>query len=262
MQILLSTSNERICNIAKLIDSIDFSFCELLIAHQCTKKLSDDAMKFIENIKLRDNIIYFHLSSTGVTKSRNFLIKNSSSDFIAFCDDDIEYIPETLRNIRDIMIKDKIDILSGITLTPEGKKIKNYKVNRNKHTKLSILKVGTVEVIARRNALNNEIFFPEDMGAGEHYPICDEPVFLSRCIDKKLKVEFIPINICIHPPISSGMNVSEIFTQSRGLCFRRVFGLKGLILLIPFAIKMKIKKRNIPFFNYIKNLIRGFYAFK
>lgn len=259
MEILLSTSNERILNIKKLIDSIDFDFCELLIGHQFSHDLSSESKSYIKELHENSKIKYFPLSSQGVTKNRNFLINKSSAKFIAFCDDDIQYVPDALKSIVDIMEKDSLDIVSGITLTTENRRIKKYKSERCAHSKFSILKVGTVEVIARREALGSSVRFPEDMGAGELYPICDEPVFLAKCIEHGLILEYLPIDICVHPPVSSGMTISEKFTEARGLCFKRVFGIKGFFLLFPFSLKMKLKNREINLLKFITHLSKGFF---
>lgn len=259
MEILLSTSNERILNIKKLIESIDFDFCELLIGHQISYDLSSESKSYIKQLHQNGKIKYFPLSSLGVTKNRNFLINKSTSKFIAFCDDDIQYLPGSLRNVIDIMEKESLDVVSGITLTTGNRRIKNYKAQRCVHSKFSILKVGTVEVVARREALGSSVRFPEDMGAGELYPICDEPVFLAKCIERGLKLEYIPIDICIHPPVSSGMTISDKFTEARGLCFKRVFGVKGFFLLFPFSLKMKLKNRKINLLRFITHLSKGFF---
>ncbi|WP_145531500.1 glycosyltransferase family 2 protein [Yersinia kristensenii] len=260
MEILLSTCNERILNIKNLLESIDFDFCELLIGHQYSANLTEECKDFIARLALNDKIKYFSLSSHGVTKNRNFLIKQATSDYIVFCDDDIIYKDSALKEMVEIMKRDNIDVASGMTLTSENQKIKNYSSIRIVHSKLTILKVGTVEIVVRRGALNDQIFFPEDMGAGEKFPICDEPVFLSRCLDCGLKMSFIPIELCFHPPVSSGMLISSLYTQSRGLCIRRVFGLKGVILLIPFALKMKLRNKKIIIMRFIFDLFKGFYA--
>ncbi|MHA6309137.1 glycosyltransferase family 2 protein [Hafnia paralvei] len=260
MEILLSTCNERILNIKSLLESIDFDFCDLLIGHQCSSNLTEECKDFVSTLALNDKIKYFSLNSSGVAKNRNFLIKQATSDYIAFCDDDIVYKPSALKEMIEKMKHDGIDLASGITLTTESKKIKNYSSIKQEHSKRTILKVGTVEIVVRRGALNEHTLFPEDMGAGEKFPICDEPVFLSRCLDCGLKMVFLPIELCIHPPVSSGMSISSPYTQSRGLCIRRVFGLKGIALLIPFALKMKRRNKNIIIMRFIFDLFKGFYA--
>ncbi len=191
-----------------LIKSIDFNQCKLLIGHQVTTELSLESQDMVDELEDNPNVSYFSLSSTGVTKSRNYLIKKSMSEFIVFCDDDIQYVPDSLYKIEQIMEREHLDVVTGITLTTNFIKLKNYKTHRFTHNKLSILKVGTVEVVARRSSVEN-IRFPEDMGAGEKFPICDEPVYLARCIDNNLRVEFLPINISSHPPITSGMDLSK-----------------------------------------------------
>lgn len=172
------------------------------------------------------------------------------------------FIQETYASIASQTIKDWEWIITDDCSTDSTVHIiKSICMNDSRVSfTVNILKVGTVEIVVRRGALNEHTLFPEDMGAGEKFPICDEPVFLSRCLDCGLKMVFLPIELCIHPPVSSGMLISSSYTQSRGLCIRRVFGLKGIALLIPFALKMKRRNKNIIIMRFIFDLFKGFYA--
>lgn len=259
VDILLSTSGDRIKNISTLIKSIDFSLCNLIICHQEVCNISPETRFFIEEqLKPHEGITYFSMKDKGVTKSRNFLVNKAESDYVIFCDDDIYYIDNSIKQVVESMNLNNIDVATGIVVTDGEKKFKKYSERNHKHNKQSILRVGTVEIVCRRLSILKTDLFPEDMGAGATYPLCDEPVFLNDCLNKSLKVMFLSIPLCYHPPISSGSNQNEKYTIARGVCFRRIFGRKALFLLVLFSLKMKIKFRQLKLFNYMKLLVRGY----
>ncbi|HFO6010483.1 TPA: glycosyltransferase, partial [Escherichia coli] len=110
----------------------------------------------------------------GVTKSRNFLINKAKSNYIAFCDDDIYYFPNAISTVLDKMEHENIDVATCMTITDDSKPLKNYASRDYHHNKRTILRVGTVEIICKRESILKTDLFPEDMGAGALFPLCDE----------------------------------------------------------------------------------------
>ncbi|WP_413498572.1 glycosyltransferase [Buttiauxella gaviniae] len=260
MDILLSTYGDRILKIYRLVDSIDFENFNLIICHQYIDEPTNETRRFINKLCLIPQVSYFSMANMGVTTSRNFLIRKSVGEYIVFCDDDIVYIKGALLKIIKAMRAECIDIATGITMISQNDKLKPYPEKKHKHNLKSIMRVGTVEIICRRESILESGLFPEDMGAGTKFPICDEPVFLANSIKKGANVVFIPEPISIHPALSSGFQTFPHFTMSRGLCFKRVFGWYGFFLIIPFAVRMYSKNKKINFYTFLRDMIRGFYA--
>ncbi|HBD1672974.1 glycosyltransferase family 2 protein [Escherichia coli] len=259
IDILLSTYGDRILGINRLIQSIDFSNCNLIIAHQFKNKISSQAKTFIQKLlHENNNISYYQLNSFGVTKSRNFLINKAKSNYIAFCDDDIYYFPNAISTVLDKMEHENIDVATCMTITDDSKPLKNYASRDYHHNKRTILRVGTVEIICKRESILKTDLFPEDMGAGALFPLCDEPVFLNNCLKQSLKVQFLSIPLCYHPNISSGSNLNRCYTIARGVCFRRIYGMPALLLILIFSLKMKLKYRKLDLLTYTKSLYRGY----
>lgn len=213
----------------------------IIIIHQISPYFNDDNIKiFLNN---RGDIKYYKSSTKGVAKSRNIAINKSSSDIILFCDDDVIYSA----NFQDIILNKYATYteLGFITFaysnhTSMSDFASKFSKKEFMHTLKSILRVGTIEVTARRSIiLNNNIKFPEDMGAGTKYFLCDEPVFLSTFLKKKIKGMYAPEIICFHPEESSGKNFNNIDAfASRYLCFTRIFGrLLGFSLYMIYLVK-------------------------
>ncbi|ELW9233894.1 glycosyltransferase family 2 protein [Proteus mirabilis] len=225
----------------------------IIIVHQI---LPDDKYDYLlEPLLLnRKDIQYTKSHTKGVTKSRNIAISKAKSDIVLFCDDDVKYIS----NLNDI-------ITTAYTNNPQYSfltfsYLKNNEWHKFKkqiieHDYRTILNIGTIEVSClRKHILDNHFQFPEDLGAGQKYFLCDEPVFLSQFLKKKYKGKYIPVIIGEHPDESSGSIFNNIYAfKSRVLCFQRVFGkLTGTFLYYLFLIK------NLKKFDSFKSVIHAF----
>ena len=239
LEMIYSTFNDRIYNIIDNLPCFNLN-TTLLIIHQIS--INKDYSKSIKKLLDRTDIRYIATESTGVTKSRNIGIDNSTGDVLLFCDDDVIYKDNIYNTITRIYENKKIAFATfpysySDNLNVPAPKFKSTSYN---HSYKSILSVGTIEITCKRESLiSNNIKFPEDMGAGTELFICDEPVFLSRLIKKNLTGIYIPTLICSHPRLSSGsiFNEKNAFL-SRLLCFIKIFGnTSGRIIYLLFIMK-------------------------
>ncbi|CAH7487634.1 Beta-1,3-glucosyltransferase [Vibrio chagasii] len=211
---------------------------EIVIVHQSNNH--GEYSSIISSLNARKDVKYTSSSDVGVTKSRNLAIKIASGDIVVFCDDDVVYTEELYSTIKQAYHDYPTFDFITFAYSSKGEIKGKFSSTSRKHSKSSILSVGTIEVTSRRDLIiNNKITFPEDMGAGAKYFLCDEPVFLSRLMKNNMKGLYIPIVICEHPEESSGavFNDRNAFV-SRLLCFQRIFGnVGGRFLYLVFLIK-------------------------
>lgn len=108
VDILLTTYNTKIEYLKKQIDSIlnqTHTNFELIISDDCSPK--EEIRTILKEYEKKDNRIklYFQETNLGCTKSFEFLLKQSTSEYIAFSDhDDIWYpnkIKESLKAIKE-----------------------------------------------------------------------------------------------------------------------------------------------------------------
>lgn len=183
--------------------------------------------------------VSYHISfQVGVAKSRNLALQLCQTKYALFTDDDVRL----KENIDEIIIPQlkTHDVVTFIAEDPEtGLPLKNYPKQAMCHNRLSILKVGTIEVAIRADKVKQTgVFFPEYLGAGSKYPVCDEPVFLSHLMSQGLKVKFIPQTIVYHPLLSSGKSFdSRAKIISRGIAFREIFGWAAWPIICLFYCK-------------------------
>ncbi|MEX9987897.1 glycosyltransferase family 2 protein [Providencia rettgeri] len=222
---------------------------EIIIIHQTYTP--DNYLEDVKKFDARPDIKYISQSNTGVTKSRNLAIENSTGDILLFCDDDVIYEDNFQKTIINSFMNNNVGFITfaykhtSDSLWPE--KFSSIKYN---HSLYTILSVGTIQIAClKKYVLEFNIKFPEDMGAGSNYFLCDEPVFLSQFIKNKISGIYEPYVICLHPEESSG----DIFNDfnafySRYLCFTRIFGkFNGRFIYLAYIMK------NLKKFNSIKN---------
>lgn len=252
LDMIYSTYGDRILNLINNLPTKSHNV-NIIIVHQAATLISKK--RILQIIKNRSDIIYITTCTTGVTKSRNIGIDNSTGDVLLFCDDDVIYKDNIYNTITRVYENKKIAFATfpysySDNLNVPAPKFKSTSYN---HSYKSILSVGTIEITCKRESLiSNNIKFPEDMGAGTELFICDEPVFLSRLIKKNLTGIYIPTLICSHPRLSSGsvFNEKNAFL-SRLLCFIKIFGnTSGRIIYLLFIMKnIKLLKTYTDFKN-------------
>ncbi|MDQ9094137.1 glycosyltransferase family A protein [Pseudoalteromonas haloplanktis] len=236
LDMLFSTFDDRIVDLANRLPEQQDSV-SIIICHQTDKALPKSIQLVFDS---RSDIKYFPLQSKGVTKSRNFAIEQSQSDIIFFCDDDVHYEIDLYKKLIQAYKDNPESDFITFAYTKTGLGLHKFTKISYDHNFRSILKVGTIEVSCKRSSVYkvNE-WFPEDMGAGSKYYLCDEPVFLSRLLKSGLKGRYLPVSIGEHPPESSGIELKDInAVVSRLYCFVRIFGgIRGRILYFLFITK-------------------------
>lgn len=256
IDVLVSSCGERLSYFLESLPSYQQGVF-YLIAHQKHDGYTHPILNQRVDIK------YFPIDSVGVTKSRNFLIRMSSSDLIWFCDDDVTILDDFSSTLRKSHYNDSSPVITFIVNNEMNEPRKRFPSMEKICTRnyFSILSVGTIEISCKSKYFDSSNIFPEDMGAGALYPIGDEAVFLSSFVRQGKKIKFHPIAVCIHPDESSGLKVSDLTIYSRGLTIRYVFKWFGFFLLFPFFLS-RIKLFRLKNHSLVASFlifIRGFF---
>lgn len=244
LTLLVSTLGSRVLSLAKMIDSIDIK-CKVVIVVQ--GGYDEKSKEFLIDLETNHGIKIIFSNTQGVTISRNIALSHCDTKYALFCDDDIHYLPGALGNVISKFEANQYAAFITFNAVDEyGHELKNYPKESIKHTKFTIMRVGTIELAVRMSAITG-IKFPEDMGAGQEMYCCDEPVFLSRVMDSALKKKLygyhIPQALCSHPKLSSGKSLTKKNAlRTRWVCFKRIFPIyMALPVFTVFCIK-NIKK--------------------
>ena len=201
----------------------------------------------------------FEYAERGLSRSRNHALSHAAGEICLLSDDDLYY----KENIESLIIQafeenPTADIITFQIETPEGKPFKNYKTEPFWHTKRTIMRVASVEMAFKRNAIEeSHLRFDENFGLGAEFPTGEENIFLSDALDKKLKVLFVPLPIVIHPLESSGKDFNNVkLIQAKGAMFERIFGLSGYGVSFLFALK-KYKLSSYSLFGFFGLMMQG-----
>lgn len=240
LSILISTHQDGIFNIPQVIKIKDRRLLYVVV-HQVCNENKEKYESFINDcLLIRDDVTVISDTSTGVTKSRNLAINNCKTKIALFSDDDVIFEPSFVDDIISKFEKTDSAAITFMALEKDsGKPLKKYPELRLEHNKKTILNVGTIEVAVNvRTLIDNDIYFPEYLGAGNKYPVCDEPVFLSYIINKGLSVKYEPIAIVRHPLESSGKSFDTYEKiVSRGIAFKEIFGGWSFLIILIFFLK-------------------------
>ena len=239
LTIAISTYQDRIyeaLNLAKRIKSNGF---KVLIIHQSNNE--------IEKTYIPHGIEYIHIVGRGVARSRNKAIEIVKSGFLWFMDDDCEIDFDELSNLSEVLKNDFYNhgFITVQSKNENGKLRKKYFPEGYKHNLFSIHRFGTIEIIVniesiKKEFLEGQLLFPENMGAGALYPLCDEPVFLARII----KAGKLATHVCktpvIHKDESSGMLLNIL--PSKRVAFKLIHGnFLGELIFLVFLLKYRFK---------------------
>lgn len=198
----------------------------------------------------------------GLSKSRNKAIELSENEVCLLCDDDIQLYSEyenlILKAYREIP---DADIIAFKLLYPGktyGNKIKRINF-------FNATKVSSVEItFKRKKVLSSQIKFNEFFGSGSTYSLGEENLFLFQCLQKKLKIYYVPVEIgkLLEGKDSQwfkGFNEKYFFDKGAWLacCF------PYLKYFLVFYVVLRFRKESeIPLLHVAKCLWSGISSFK
>jgi len=194
-----------------------------------------------------DRLRFLSFDEKGLSKSRNRAIQESNSDIGLVADDDLQYCEGFEEKIQNAFEKyPDADILTFKIVTPDGKPYKNYSDKSFKHSRGSIYRVSSVEIVLKLSSIKSAgLAFDERFGLGATFKSGEETIFLNDAINAGLKIYFVPENIVIHPIESSGKVLDENFFFSKGALVKRLYsGSIYFMLGIIFLVKQIGKKQN------------------
>lgn len=179
--------------------SIGFENIELIYVDDCS---TDDSKNLIEEkIKLYNNVKYYttEKNSGFPSKPRNIGIKNASSDYIMFLDQDDVFFEDACETLYNLIINENAEIVSGNYLVnnkSDAALLDWGFVNIKKNEILNISSIDENKELLRLNPsiwtkiynkkflIENKILFIEDI-------LIEDVIFVSECLLKANSIIFI-----------------------------------------------------------------------
>lgn len=236
--LLVSCLSPNYKNLNRLVKDCVRSDVRYVIVFQ---NMSVEGMnEFVDNNSwaTRSDVTLVLNNSIGVTKSRNHGLSLVKNGIVLFADDDTVLADDWVEALKaSKLLFPRAAFFSFNVSDFNGNLLKRIPVI-GKHTKFSILSLGTVQIAVHLDNIQSDIWFPENLGAGAYFPCCDEPVYLSRILDLGVYGVHFDKVIVRHPPVSSGISLKgyrNVF--SRLIAFRMIFGVFGgtLVFLVFIA---------------------------
>jgi glycosyltransferase involved in cell wall biosynthesis len=198
---------------------------------------------------------------SGVTKIRNKVIEHATGDYVIFADDDIIFKEQGLREALDYMEANKdVVLLLGEAVDEQERLRKNYPKAVTRLTKLNSAKAATYEMIIRLAAVRDAgILFDEAFGAGvETKYLGDEYIFIADLVAAKLRCDFVPIVLAVHPKESSGSGWGTAKDRkARALIFDRAFiGNRSLPYLVRIGFGLRKLGNGLSLIDLIKFIFK------
>lgn len=262
IDILICTYNDGIKRIPNLILP-----CNNTIFYKISHQITDKRFAIIPPELLRKDIQISQIYSKGLSNNRNNALSMATSDICFVADDDVKYKLSYLENIKYYYEKNpNVDLYVGKIKT-DGKDYKKYDVREKTINWMNVASVSSIEITFRRNSIhNNSIVFDENFGInGNWFSKGEEVIFLSDCLKKKLKIQYVPFFIVEHPYENTGRGT--IYNKEEamywGALFRRVFGFLSYAFSLPLAVKHYNRyNKHISVISFLYSFYKGITRFK
>ena len=185
IQILVATINQKDHSILEKMNIQS----DVIVGNQCDHN-DIEAFKYKEH-----EAIFLNFAEKGVGLNRNNALLRASGDICVFSDDDLRYVndyPSILEKAFLDNPKADVIIFNLLEKNSQRKQItKKIKINR-----FNYLRYGTARISIRLNSIRkNAIFFNVLFGGGTTYCHGEDNLFLTECLNKKLKIIGLPITI-------------------------------------------------------------------
>lgn len=162
---------------------------EAIIGNQCEK---NEIRHFNHNNRL---ISYYSFKEKGVGLNRNNTLMRATADYCLIADDDMVYIDGYEDIIENEFRKHKDADIIIFNLKEEEPKRFYIKEEFNV-TYFNFMRFGAARIAFKTSKIKkNGIFFNLCFGGGTNYSNGEDTLFLKSCLDKKLKIKAVPIEI-------------------------------------------------------------------
>ncbi|MCU6285051.1 glycosyltransferase family A protein, partial [Enterobacter cloacae] len=141
LTLLVSTLGNRVSSLDRLLGSFGIN-CKLFVVVQgaCDK----NSKEFLDKLRASHAIKIIFTDTQEVTISRNIALSNCETKYALFCDDDIHYLPGALAKVISAFEENpRAAFVTFNAIDEYGQELKNYPKQSIKHTKFTVMRVGT-----------------------------------------------------------------------------------------------------------------------
>jgi glycosyltransferase involved in cell wall biosynthesis len=205
-----------------------------VVVHQ-----SADAGPPPEALIARPDVTYLTQGGRGLSRSRNAALEAASADHLFVLDDDVAFDPEAAARVAALAAAEGADVATYYHRWTDGSSSLPAGARTRRLGRVSVGSVTSIDLSITRDALRTGVRFDTDFGLGARYASCEEAVFLGDCLRAGLRVLRFPIEVCTHPPQSSGLDFysSRDRVVPRRKMMGRIFGPAAPLFVAAFWAK-------------------------
>lgn len=182
IQVLVATMNQTDHS---LLEKMNIS-SDVIVGNQCDKNE-------IENFEFNNySVKWLSFNERGVGLNRNNALIRADADICLIADDDMVYYDNYCKIVEEAFSRHPdADI---IIFNLEEKESSRYVIPKDmKVNKLNYLRYGTARIAFKLKSIkNNGIYFNECFGGGTKYCHGEDNLFLTSCLNNKLKIYAVP----------------------------------------------------------------------
>ena len=202
--------------VSLLKSDYDISKVEVILVDQNTEI---DLSKYVDLYKSEVSIKYIKSIEMGLSVNRNKGIKEATGKYIAFPDDDCEYLENTLSIVSRLFLESNADCIMGRIVERDGSDSlrkwskENMIIDKfNFYTRCS-------SITMFYNRLNSRIKFNDMIGAGKYFGACEDTDLLYKNLKCKKNIIYRSELMVYHPHYNPRCNMSREKINSYGLGF-------------------------------------------
>ena len=188
------------------------------------------------------NAIYLTFNERGVGLNRNNALMRANADICLIADDDMVYVDGYPKIVKKAFEDcPKADIVVFNLLEPNSLN-KRYVIKKKQRvTRLNYLRYGAARVAFNLNAIRkNGIYFNQCFGGGTEHCAGEDNLFLSSCLNKRLKIYAYPAYIAeLTEERASTWNTGDTkkYLKDKGVLFRTLSPKMWFLLCLQDAIR-------------------------
>lgn len=244
------------------VDQTDHSLVERMNLQTDAVVGNQGAKDSVEDFSYRGNRITFYNSTQrGVGRNRNLVLEHSDADVCILADDDLRFVdgyPERMKKAMEIAPDADIWVFNLIEKTPQRYRIeKPMLLNKGNYGKF-----GAARLALRRSAVMDAgIRFSLLFGGGAKYGAGEDTLFLKECLDKRLKLVAVPIELAeIDQSAESTWftGYHKKFFFDKGAAYRALYGKADILHDLRYLLKYRKKyKGQISLFSALSSMLNG-----
>lgn len=190
----------------------------------------------------RSDLALIEQVARGVAKSRNLVLDRTTTEYLLFADDDVEFDWSGIVEALTLLDADPgADMLLAAARDEHGRLRKEYPSSVVPLTVRNSGKAATYEMLVRVAAVRARgVRFDERFGAGAENYLGDEYIFCADLLRAGGRGLHGPVVVAMHPDDSSGSRWgTDADRRARAVVFDRVFGWKAPAVRLVFGLRRR-----------------------